>query len=203
MPHYRSGCGGIDLFLGGFSYINAQAFTQLLRNIGSNAGGYAFNLALATVTPQIKSVLDELSAKVQQMTNQSIRFLWVVVATNLLFLPKTTIFIHDPLCNTKSKVDNVPFALGAFASIVSQVGKSITEKFESVFSLPDYMPYHKTGTVFASALMSQVGQFRIVDPVFKGNMERFVNQCIVYDAMIGHKYTLNDLDEFDQNFLEG
>jgi conjugative transfer pilus assembly protein TraH len=71
MPHYRSGCGGIDLFMGGFSYINAAAFTQLLRNIGSNAGGYAFNLALATVTPQIKSVLDELSAKVQQMTNQN------------------------------------------------------------------------------------------------------------------------------------
>ncbi|MBA3814683.1 MAG: conjugal transfer protein TraH, partial [Alphaproteobacteria bacterium] len=72
MPHYRAGCGGIDLFMGGFSFINAQAFTQLLRNIGSNAGGYAFNLALATVTPQIKSVLDDLSAKVQQMTNQNI-----------------------------------------------------------------------------------------------------------------------------------
>ena len=64
--------GGIDLFLGGFSFINAQEFTQLLRNIGSNATGYAFNLALATVTPQIKSVLDELSAKVQSMTTQSI-----------------------------------------------------------------------------------------------------------------------------------
>lgn len=71
-PHYRAGCGGIDLFLGGFSYINAQQFIQLLRNIGSNASGYAFNLALATVTPQIKSVLDELAAKVQKMTNQSI-----------------------------------------------------------------------------------------------------------------------------------
>ncbi|MBA3814532.1 MAG: conjugal transfer protein TraG N-terminal domain-containing protein, partial [Alphaproteobacteria bacterium] len=120
-------------------------------------------------------------------------FLWVVVATNLLFLPKTTIWIHDPLCNTRSKVDNVPLALGIFASTVSQVGKSITEQFESVFTLPDYMPYHQTGTVFASSLMSQVGQFRIVDPTFKGNMERFVNQCVVYDAMIGHKYTLNDL----------
>lgn len=72
MPHYRAGCGGIDLFLGGFSYINAREFTQLLRTIGSNAAGYAFNLALATVTPQIKSVLDDLSAKVQNVTNQSI-----------------------------------------------------------------------------------------------------------------------------------
>jgi len=119
--------------------------------------------------------------------------LWVVVATNLLFLPKTTVFIHDPLSNTKHKVDNVPYALGAFAGFVSHVGRTITEKFESVFSLPDYLPYHKTGTVFASSLMSQIGKFRIVDPVFKGNMERFVNQCVVYDAMIGYKYTLTDL----------
>ncbi|MBP9691735.1 MAG: conjugal transfer protein TraH [Alphaproteobacteria bacterium] len=72
LPHYRAGCGGIDLFLGGFSYINVQQFTELLRKIGSNASGYAFNLALATVTPQIKSVLDDLLAKVQKMTNQSI-----------------------------------------------------------------------------------------------------------------------------------
>jgi conjugative transfer pilus assembly protein TraH len=72
MPHYRAGCGGLDLFMGGFSYINAQEFMQLLRNIGSNAAGYAFNLALATVTPQIKSVLDDLAAKVQKMANQNI-----------------------------------------------------------------------------------------------------------------------------------
>lgn len=72
MPHYRSGCGGIDLFLGGISYVNAQEFIQLLRNIGSNAAGYAFSLALATITPQIHSTLTELSAKVQQMTNHSI-----------------------------------------------------------------------------------------------------------------------------------
>ena len=119
--------------------------------------------------------------------------LWVIVATNLLFLPKTTVFIHDPLTNERFKVDHVPLALGAFASLVSHVGKTITEKVEAVFTLPDYMPYHQTGTVFASALMSQVGQFRIVDPGFKGNMERFVNQCVVYDVMIGHKYTLSDL----------
>lgn len=129
----------------------------------------------------------------QQLIEGMRWFLWVVIATNLIFLPKTTIFIHDPLSNTKSKVDHVPYALGAFASFVSEVGRSVTERIESVFTLPDYMPYHKTGTVFASALMSQVGQFRIVDPGFKGNMERFVNQCVVYDAMIGHKYTLSDL----------
>ncbi len=119
--------------------------------------------------------------------------LWVVIATNLLFLPKTTVFIHDPLTKERFKIDNVPLTLGVFASFVSHAGKTITEKVESVFSLPDYMPYHETGTVFASSLMLQLGQFRITDPLFKGNMERFVNQCLVYDVMIGHKYTLSDL----------
>jgi conjugal transfer mating pair stabilization protein TraG len=130
----------------------------------------------------------------QSQINEGFKWLlWVIVATNLIFLPKTTIFIDDPLANKKFKVDNVPFALGSFASLVSQIGLNITQQFESVFTLPDYMPYNKTGTVFASTLMNQVGQFRIVDPVFKGNMERFVNQCVVYGSLIGHKYTLKDL----------
>jgi len=120
-------------------------------------------------------------------------FFWVIIATNLLFLPKTTVIIKDPLTNIIKKVDNVPFALGAFAGFVSTVGKTITENFETVFSLPNDFLYHKTGTVFASAIMSQVGHFRIVDPLFKGNMERFVNQCIVYDVMIAKKYTLTEL----------
>ncbi|MBY0501635.1 MAG: conjugal transfer protein TraG N-terminal domain-containing protein [Alphaproteobacteria bacterium] len=120
-------------------------------------------------------------------------FLWVIVATNLIFLPKTRIHIHDPLTQYHRDIDHVPLALGVFASLTSQVGKTVTERLESVFTLPDYMPYHQTGTVFASSLMSQIGQFRIVDPIFKGNMERFVNQCIVYDAMVGHKYTISDL----------
>ncbi|MBY0293598.1 MAG: conjugal transfer protein TraG N-terminal domain-containing protein, partial [Alphaproteobacteria bacterium] len=55
-------------------------------------------------------------------------FLWVIVATNLIFLPKTRIHIYDPLNNYHRDVDNVPLALGAFASLVSQVGKSVTEQ---------------------------------------------------------------------------
>lgn len=72
MPHYRAGCGGIDLFTGGFSYIHLGEYTALLRSIGSSATGYAFSLAFATVTPQIKSVLDGLLDSVRDITNQSI-----------------------------------------------------------------------------------------------------------------------------------
>ncbi|MGI4811725.1 MAG: conjugal transfer protein TraG N-terminal domain-containing protein [Janthinobacterium lividum] len=119
---------------------------------------------------------------------------WFMVATLVLFTPKSTVWIKDPLSfSAPSKVDNVPFALAAFAGITSQIGTALTEKMESLFTLPDYMPYHQTGTVFASKLMLKARQIKITDPEFRGNIERFVNRCVVYDAMIGLKYTLKDL----------
>ncbi|MBU0744246.1 MAG: conjugal transfer protein TraH [Gammaproteobacteria bacterium] len=53
LPSIRSGCGGIDLFNGGFSFVNAQALTEFFQKVMSNAGGYMFNLALETAVPEI------------------------------------------------------------------------------------------------------------------------------------------------------
>ena len=123
---------------------------------------------------------------------------WFMTATLVLFAPKATVWIKDPLTfQSPRKVDGVPFVLAAFAGISSSIGTALTEKMESVFTLPDYLPYHETGTVFASKLMMKARQIRITDPEFKANMERFVNRCIVYDAMIGHKYTMKDLQRTD------
>ena len=33
-PRFRAGCGGIDLFTGGFSFINASEFVDMLQSIG-------------------------------------------------------------------------------------------------------------------------------------------------------------------------
>lgn len=67
-----AGCGGIDMYLGGFSFINKAQFTTMLQNIGNNAAGYAFNLALQTFAPQIFTGLDTLQKKIQAMTNLSV-----------------------------------------------------------------------------------------------------------------------------------
>jgi conjugative transfer pilus assembly protein TraH len=71
-PIIEPGVEELTCFWVGLVISTPSSLFQLLRNIGSNASGYAFNLALATVTPQIKSVLDDLVAKVQKMTNQNI-----------------------------------------------------------------------------------------------------------------------------------
>ncbi|HEX4045772.1 MAG TPA: conjugal transfer protein TraH [Gammaproteobacteria bacterium] len=57
LPSYRSGCSGIDLFAGGFSFVDSDQLVQLMQNIMNNAGSYAFTLALETATPALANVM--------------------------------------------------------------------------------------------------------------------------------------------------
>jgi conjugative transfer pilus assembly protein TraH len=66
MPRFRAGCGGIDMYLGGFSYIDSEMFTELLRNIGENATGLAFMLALQVVSPQITESIAKINSWAQE-----------------------------------------------------------------------------------------------------------------------------------------
>jgi conjugative transfer pilus assembly protein TraH len=59
-PSLKAGCGGIDLFLGGFSFPNKAEFVQALRNFGQAALGYFFKLALRSLAPEIAVTLDAI-----------------------------------------------------------------------------------------------------------------------------------------------
>lgn len=71
-PSWNAGCGGIDLFMGGFSFINKEQFVAMLRNIGSNALGYGFKLAIQNLCPTCDNVMQALQATAQQMNRQNI-----------------------------------------------------------------------------------------------------------------------------------
>jgi len=66
-PTFRSGCGGIDMYGGSFTFINAEQFRQLLRQIGANALGYAFQLALSSMCDTCDKILSRLQDKVDQL----------------------------------------------------------------------------------------------------------------------------------------
>jgi conjugative transfer pilus assembly protein TraH len=59
-PSLKAGCGGIDLYLGGFSFPNKAEFVQALRNFGQAALGYFFKLALRSLAPEIAVTLDAI-----------------------------------------------------------------------------------------------------------------------------------------------
>ena len=72
LPSAKAGCGGIDIFAGSFSFINAGEIVALLKAIANNAVGFAFSLAIDTVCPECSKIMQEFSQKAQLMNNLSI-----------------------------------------------------------------------------------------------------------------------------------
>jgi conjugative transfer pilus assembly protein TraH len=72
LPHARAGCGGIDLFAGSFSFINTAELVAMLKATANNAIGFAFQLAIDAISPQISGVIKDMSQKVQQLNQMNI-----------------------------------------------------------------------------------------------------------------------------------
>ena len=72
LPSARAGCGGIDIFAGSFSFINAGEMVAMLKAVANNAVGFAFSLAVDTVCPECAKVMQEFSQKAQLMNNLNI-----------------------------------------------------------------------------------------------------------------------------------
>jgi len=62
LPEFDAGCGGIDIYAGGFSFINSDQLISHLKSIGSSAIGYAFLLGLETVSPQVANTIKQLQS---------------------------------------------------------------------------------------------------------------------------------------------
>lgn len=58
MPSAKSGCGGIDLDLGGFNMVNKDQIVQQLRAIGQNAKALAFSMAIKYVSSLLGSTME-------------------------------------------------------------------------------------------------------------------------------------------------
>lgn len=59
-PKFSAGCGGIDMYAGGFSAIDSSQFVDNLRAIGQNAQSLAFMLAIQIVSPQLSGVMEDI-----------------------------------------------------------------------------------------------------------------------------------------------
>jgi Conjugative relaxosome accessory transposon protein. len=74
VPSLNAGCGGIDAYLGAFSFINGAELQRFVKQIMSNAAGYAFDLALQTMVPELKQAKDflqKLASDVNSMNMSS------------------------------------------------------------------------------------------------------------------------------------
>lgn len=62
MPTIASGCGGVDIGFGGFSFLNLDQLVEKLQKIASAAPAFAFNMALSALCKDCQSIMDQLNA---------------------------------------------------------------------------------------------------------------------------------------------
>ena len=62
MPRIKSGCGGIDVFMGGFSFMNSDYLVDKLQGILSGAAAVAFDLGLKTLCEQCANTIKNFEA---------------------------------------------------------------------------------------------------------------------------------------------
>jgi hypothetical protein len=74
------------MFAGSFSHINADQFIALMKAIPSNAMGYAFQLALETVSPSIADVMNKMEDVMRSINGENLNSCELgksIVKTNL------------------------------------------------------------------------------------------------------------------------
>ncbi len=89
LPAYSGGCGGIDLYMGGFSYIKKEEAVKLAKAVMSDGMSYAFNLALETVTPLLSNTMKDLRNKINEINNMNINSCETAVGLVGAVFPKT------------------------------------------------------------------------------------------------------------------
>lgn len=72
LPSVRAGCGGIDIFGGSFSFISAEELINLMEAIMQNASGFAFELALESLSPSVQETVAKLRDLIQQVNSANI-----------------------------------------------------------------------------------------------------------------------------------
>ncbi len=71
-PRLKAGCGGIDVFVGGFSFMNKEYLVDKLQGILSNAAAVAFDLGLKTLCEQCSQTIKNFEAISDKLNSMQI-----------------------------------------------------------------------------------------------------------------------------------
>ena len=59
-PSFSAGCSGIDAYFGSISFMKKNELVNMIRQMGTHVGTYAFQLAMKTMAPQVENLLSQL-----------------------------------------------------------------------------------------------------------------------------------------------
>lgn len=122
---------------------------------------------------------------------------WLAVfmlVTSVLIVPKRSVQIKDVTDPAAVYVvDNVPVGLAATASIITSIGYNVASLYDYVMARPDSVTYTKTGMLFGSQIVAETTDFRTQNPELAQMLPDYVENCVIGDILLNHKYTVYDL----------
>lgn len=122
---------------------------------------------------------------------------WVavmVIVPGVLIANKHSVQVIDMTDPTAvHQVDNVPGGLAIPASFITSIGYALTQSYEEVFHRPDAVSYSKTGMLFGSGLVKASTGFTFADGALAGLFSDYVQNCVIGDIFLNHKYSMEDL----------
>ncbi|EJI0232457.1 conjugal transfer mating pair stabilization protein TraG [Escherichia coli] len=118
----------------------------------------------------------------------------VFVLISLLINVRTSVQIIDNSDLVQvHRVDNVPVGLAMPLSLTTRIGHAMVAGYEMVFAQPDSATYSKTGMLFGANLIVKSTDFLSRNPEIINLFQDYVQNCVLGDIYLNHKYTLEDL----------
>ncbi|EQA9282063.1 conjugal transfer mating-pair stabilization protein TraG [Escherichia coli] len=126
----------------------------------------------------------------------------VFVLISLLVNVRTSVQIIDnsDLVHVH-RVDNVPVGLAMPLSLTTRIGHAMVAGYEMVFAQPDSATYSKTGMLFGANLIVKSTDFLSRNPEIINLFQDYVQNCVLGDIYLNHKYTLEDLMVADDPYM--
>ncbi|EKR4929441.1 conjugal transfer mating pair stabilization protein TraG [Escherichia coli] len=118
----------------------------------------------------------------------------VFVLISLLVNIRTSVQIIDNSDLVKvHRADNVPVGLAMPLSLTTRIGHAMVASYEMIYTQPDSFTYSKTGMLFGAELVSKSTDFLSRNPEIANLFQDYVQNCVMGDIYLNHKYTLEEL----------
>ena len=129
LPRMGAGCRGIDAYFGGFSFMKGDQLIKLLRNMGTQAATYAFQLALKTMAPQVENLFAQLRSIALQANSLMLEDCRMVQSMYAAALPKHSAMQEQACIDVRQSGDGEDwFAAKQHCSSHAQVQRGVTRQ---------------------------------------------------------------------------
>ena len=106
-----------------------------------------------------------------------------VLLTFTLYIPTTTVVVHDVRARTDQAVENVPLGLGWPAGVLSHISYWLTRQFETAFNDPDTTHFSEFGMALPQRTITALLAAGPVTSQGQESLSRFIEHCVVPEVL--------------------